>query len=177
LNSILQRCILNNFLLQKTKKMKMRSKSTIMILSSLVLLYGLNSCKKEKTQLRQKEYALTAVGSLGASGSVVVSENADQSFSVRVSLTKTVKDTVHLVRMFSGSIAVPGAKALDLTNINGTGGAVTATTANIKQIRLPDNSLKNVTYDSVIKMKAFVRVFHSSFRGDSLIARGNIGNN
>lgn len=157
--------------------MKMGKLGSLVMLPVLAAMVTISSCEKDKDNLRQKNFTLTAVGTVGASGTVTISENSDKSFNVRLNLNKSVKDTVHLVKMYSGSIANPGALALTLSNITGTGNAVSGETRNIKQIKLPDNSMKNVTYDSIINYKAFIRVFHSAFRGDSLIANGNIGNN
>jgi hypothetical protein len=157
--------------------MNIRKYRSVITLTTLLIVISAGSCKKDENTLRQKEYSLAAVGTLGASGTVTVSENSDKSFNLKVSLNKSVKDTVHLVKMFSGSLTTPGAVALTLTNITGTGNTVSSETRNIKQIKLEDNSMKNVTYDSIINYKAFIRVYHSAFRGDSLIASGNIGKN
>jgi hypothetical protein len=158
--------------------MKMGKLGSLITLPVLAAMVIVSSCEKDKDNLRQKDFTLAAVGTVGASGVVTISENSDKSFNVKLSLNKSVKDTVHLVKMYSGSIANPGALALTLSNITGTGNTVVSgETRNIKQIKLSDNSMKNVTYDSIINYKAFIRVFHSAFRGDSLIANGNIGNN
>jgi hypothetical protein len=157
--------------------MSIKRNGIAIILTSFVIIGAASSCKKDKNNLRKKDYSLEAVGTLNASGTVTISENSDKSFNIRISLNKSVKDTVHLVKMFSGSLTTPGAEALNLANITGTGNAVSGETRNIKQIKLADNTLKNVTYDSIINYKAFIRVYHSTFRADSLIAKGNIGNN
>lgn len=148
----------------------------LLTLPVLVALITVSSCKKDKSSLRSKDYALSAV-TTGASGTVTISENADKSFNIKVSLNKSVKDTVHLAKLYSGSLTNPGALAVTLSNITGTGNAASGETRNITQIKLADNSMKNVTYDSIINYKAFIKVFHSAFRGDSLLAKGNIGNN
>jgi len=161
----------------KIFKMKIKKYGLAITLSVLIIIVAVSSCKKDKDNLRQKDYSIAAVGTLGATGTVTVSENSDKSFNLKVSINKSVKDTVHLVKVFSGSLTTPGALALTLGNITGSGNAVSGETRNIKQIRLADNSMKNVTYDSIINSKAFIRVYHSTFRADSLISRGNIGNN
>jgi len=147
---------------------------------SLLLGVGLSltviSCKKDSNNLRSKTYPLTAVFA-GATGTVTISENADKSFNIKVLVDKSVRDTLHLVKLYSGSLTTPNAIALPLSTIVGTGNTASAETASIKQIKLPANSMKNVTYDSIINYKAFIKVFHSTFRGDSLIAKGNIGSN
>jgi len=165
--------------LSKTFKMKIKKYGLAITLPALIIIVAVSSCKKDKDKdnLRQKDYPIAAVGTLGATGTVTVSENSDKSFNLKVSINKSVKDTVHLVKVFSGSLTTPGALALTLGNITGSGNAVSGETRNIKQIRLADNSMKNVTYDSIINSKAFIRVYHSTFRADSLISRGNIGNN
>ena len=148
----------------------------LLAITGLTALITVSSCEKEKSNLRSKNYALTAVTS-GATGMVIISENADKSFNIKVNVNKTFKDTVHLVKLYSGSLTTPGALALALGNITGTGNAVSSEARNIKQIKLADNSMKNVTYDSIVNYKAFIKVLHSEFRGDSLLARGNVGNN
>jgi hypothetical protein len=148
----------------------------LLTVTGLAVLITVSSCKKEKSSLRSKDYALSAV-TTGATGTVTISENADKSFNIKVNVNKTFKDTVHLVKLYSGSLSTPGALALALGNITGTGNAVSSEARNIKQIKLADNSMKNVTYDSIVNYKAFIKVFHSEFRGDSLLARGNVGNN
>ena len=157
--------------------MKIKKYGIAITLSVLIIIVAVSSCKKDKDDLRQKAYSIAAVGTLGAAGTVTVSENSDKSFNLKISLNKSIKDTVRLVKVFSGSLTTPGALALTLGNITGSGNAVSGETRNIKQIRLADNSMKNVTYDSIINYKAFIRIYHSSFRGDSLISRGNIGSN
>ncbi|MBI1781124.1 MAG: hypothetical protein HYR66_07105 [Sphingobacteriales bacterium] len=148
----------------------------LLTLPILVALITVSSCKKDKSSLRSKDYALSAV-TTGANGTVTISENADKSFNIKVSLNKSVKDTVHLAKLYSGSLTTPGALAVTLSNITGTGNAASGETRNITQIKLADNSMKNMTYDSIINYKAFIKVFHSAFRGDSLLAKGNVGNN
>lgn len=157
--------------------MKIKKYGIAITLSVLIIVVAVSSCKKDKDKLRQKNYSIEAVGTLGATGIVTVSENNDKSFNVKVSINKSVKDTVHLVKVFSGSLTTPGALALTLGNITGSGNAVSGETRNIKQIKLADNSMKNVTYDSMINNKSFIKVYHSTFRGDSLISKGNIGSN
>ena len=157
--------------------MKIKKYGIAITLSVLIIVVAVSSCKKDKDKLRQKNYSIAAVGTLGAAGTVTVSENSDKSFNLKISLNKSIKDTVHLVKVFSGSLTTPGALALTLGNITGSGNAVTGETRNIKQIKLTDNSMKNVTYDSIINYKAFIKVYHSAFRGDSLISKGNIGSN
>ncbi len=146
--------------------------------SSTLLLFA---CKKDDTsssvQPRSKEYALTPVDSSGVTGKVIITENTDSSFNVLVALDKSVKDTMHIVELRNGSITSQGGPSLSLNSISGTGAAASSTTSNIKQLKLGDNTLKTMTYDSIIAFNGYVNVYYSASRLDSVITHTNIGNN
>ena len=135
------------------------------------------SCDKGDDDVRWKEYPLAATGGSGVTGKIRFTENADRSFNVLVTLNKSVKDTAHLVNILHGSTTTPGATAIELTNITGTGNTASSETKNIKQMKLPDNSLKNINYDSILKFNGNVNVLYSATRSDSSITKGNIGTN
>ena len=122
---------------------------------------------KDNISLRSKDYTLVPVGQSGVTGKVTISENANKTFNVLVVLNKSVKDTVHISHIHSGSISSPGAVAISLSNILGTGTTAQATTAIVNTI----------TYDSVLNNNEYINVHNSASRLDSLIAQVNIGKN
>jgi hypothetical protein len=127
------------------------------------------ACDKnnDNISLRSKDYTLVPVGQSGVTGKVTISENANKTFNVLVVLNKSVKDTVHISHIHTGSISSPGAVAISLSNILGTGTTTQATTANVNTI----------TYDSVLNYNGYINVHYSASRLDSLIAQVNIGKN
>ena len=160
------------------KFVKFRSAIAIALMSAM-LPVTMISCDKDddNDNLRSKEYPLAAVGNSGVTGKVTFKENTDKSFNVIVSVTKSQKDTVHLLNILNGTVANPGPVALNLANITGTGAAATSETKNVKQIKLADNSMKNVTYDSILKFTGHVKMVFSATKSDSTLASGNIGTN
>ena len=157
--------------------MKILKLNNRVLLALSCLCFSIVACDKDDPQIRFKEYSLTAVGNSAVTGKVRFSENADKSFNILVSLNKSVKDTVHLVRLHNGSVANPGSVALSLANLTGTGAAASSETRNIKQVKLPNNSMKNVTYDSILNYNAYLNVYYSATKSDSLITQGNVGKN
>ena len=125
------------------------------------------ACSKDDNNppaLRSKEYTLVPVGASGVSGKVTILENADKTLALTVALDKSVKDTIHVSHIHSGSISNPGAVVIPLSSITGTGGAASATTA-----------ISSITYDSLLNYMGYVNVHYSAYRIDSLITQSNIG--
>ena len=116
--------------------------------------------------LRSKEYALVPVGASGVGGKVTILENADKTLALTVALDKSVKDTVHVSHIHSGSITSPGAVVIPLSSITGTGAAASATTA-----------INTITYDSLLNYTGYINVHYSAYKIDSLITQANIGKN
>jgi hypothetical protein len=131
--------------------------------------------KGSSSGLRSKEYPLNAVGTSGVDGEIVISENADSSFNVLVTLGKTVKDTVHVLHIHNGSISNPGSIAVALSPVTGTGDSAQSITSNISEIQLPDSTTQKATYDDIIGFAGYVDVHYSAFKSDSLIAAAPIG--
>ena len=149
----------------------------IALISALLPATMISCDKDDDVDARWKEYPLAATGASGVTGKIRFTENTDHSFNVLVSLNKSIKDTVHLVNILHGITTTPGSTAIALSNITGTGNAASSETKNIKQLKLPDNSMKNINYDSIIKFTGNVNVLYSATRSDSSIAKGNIGTN
>lgn len=128
------------------------------------------ACEKDDSgtpDLRSKTYNLSAVGASGVTGTVRITENSDRSFNLELALAASVKDTVHISHIHSGSISNPGPVAIPLASITGTGGAAQAITTNINTI----------TYDSLLNLEGYINVHYSAFNIDSLVAQTNIGKN
>jgi hypothetical protein len=162
------------------KKLKMEFMKINFVLKTTVagvfiMCLILFSCKKEERVMRSKEYALAANGTSGVTGKVLITENPDASFNVAVTLNKSEKDTVHLVRLYNGRVDNPGILAHNLFTIKGGSGQVSGQINSIKQIKGADNTTKNVTYDSIIAYNAFVKVHFSNFKSDSVMCLGNVG--
>ena len=149
----------------------------IALISALLPATMISCDKDDDVNASWKEYPLAATGASGVTGKVRFTENTDHSFNVLVTLNKSVKDTIHLVNILHGSTTTPGSTAIALSNITGTGNAASSETKNIKQLKLPDNSMKNINYDSIIRFTGNVNVLYSATRSDSSIAKGNIGTN
>jgi hypothetical protein len=141
----------------------------------LVLPLIFFSCKKEGKEMRSKEYSLAANGASGVTGKVLITENPDASFNIALTLNKSEKDTLHLVKLYNGRLTSPGTLALDLTTLKGSGSGITGKWNSIKQLRDPNNVLKNVTYDSILNYNAYMKVHFSAFKSDSIICQGNVG--
>jgi hypothetical protein len=92
-----------------------------------------------------------------------------------VTLSKTVKDTVHVLHIHNGSTSNPGSIALTLSPVTGTGDSATSITSNISKIVLPDSTTQKFTYNDMLGFTGYVDVHYSQFKTDSLIAEGAIG--
>ncbi|HSB92795.1 MAG TPA: hypothetical protein VLC28_06735 [Flavitalea sp.] len=149
----------------------------IALISAFLPVTMVSCAKEDNVDGRWKEYPLAANGASGVTGKIRFSENTDRSFNVLVTLNKSVKDTVHLVNIMHGTTTNPGAVAFTLSNIPGTGNLASSETKNIRQMKLPDNSMKNINYDSIIKFTGYVNALYSATRSDSSLAKGNIGTN
>lgn len=156
--------------------MKIRnSKAGAFLLASAFCSLLLVSCDKDDdTAARSQEFNLQQEGNNGVTGKLRVSENADKSFNLRVTLNKSVKDTVHLLRLYNGSLNDEGVLALSLNNITGNGGAVSAETLSIKKLKGPDNTEIQLNYDSILKYNAYLHVLYSATKSDSIISKGNV---
>jgi hypothetical protein len=156
---------------------------SLLMMSIVLVSIIVSACSKEKSfengdgsgGLRSKEYPLNEVNGSGVDGSIVITENADSTFNVLVNLNKSEQDTGYVLHMHHGSISNPGAIAILLTAVTGTGGAVQSETTNIREVRLPDNTRERVTYDDILSFEGYVDV-HAGTQTDPVIAQGTIGN-
>ncbi len=155
--------------------MKIHNRISSVLFVSALLSVSMISCDKDDDSPRNKEYAITAENNNGVTGKLSVTENTNKSFNIQVDLNKSVKDTVHIIKLVNGSVANPGTVAIDLGTVTGTGAAVSKRTNNLNQVKLPDNTNKTLTYDSLLNYNAFIAVYYSATKSDSIIAKGNIG--
>lgn len=138
-----------------------------------VIMALISSCSKDPV-VRQRSYTLTANGASGVSGSVNITEQTNKNFSIAVGLDKSIKDTLHLVKVYSGRINQAGPEILDLGTVKGTGGNISIQKYSLDSI-IVDGQKKAMTYDSIINYNAYVQVLFSASRPDSILSRGNIG--
>jgi hypothetical protein len=156
------------------------SKHTLVFFSVTLSVLFLISCSKDKSfenHLRSKEYILSPVGNSGVNGRIVISENADSSFNVFVSIDPSILDTVHGLNIHNGSITSPGILAIPLAGLTGNGGLAQVETRNITEVMMPDSTVQKISYDGILAFAGYLNVSYSLNMPDSLIAQGNIGSN
>lgn len=148
-------------------------KSLKILLPVLFSAFVLVSCDKDDdgSKLRFVDKNLEEVGDSGFTGSIRLSENSDQSFNIRVIMDTTVNGETHLVELVNGTTDEPGEVALNLKEIEGTGGKVTVDNNNIKKIKIGSDSV-DVNYNSFLEKSTFIRVIYSEDYPDSVIAVG-----
>lgn len=114
---------------------------------------------------RSKEYKLQKSATDGTQvGTITLSENADSSVNLSVTLKTSAKDIKHPFYLIKGAIATPVADTLTIDSIAGTGAEVTKVIWNKAKI----------SYDSAVKINAFSKVVFSATKADSIIAIGNV---
>jgi hypothetical protein len=124
--------------------------------------------------LRSKKYNLSKSATDAAKiGDVTVSENADSSVNLTITLDKTEKDVKHPFFVIYGTTAAPSTDTLRIDSIAGTGNAVTKVIfEKVSSVGTGDDKRK-FNYDSAVALNAFAKVFYSAHK-DSVIAIGNI---
>ncbi len=151
----------------------------LMLLLAFVFSISFSSCEKADvatttTTLRTKEIILKSTSGNLQSSKAVIAENADHSFNVNITLQNTVKDTVMVMHIHNGSVASPGAIAIPLTNIIGTGGQATGTTLNITTALSATGTIVPVTYDKIITYAGYFDIHYSAAQILKVVANGNI---
>src|SRR5690606_16946292 len=154
----------------------MKSKQFMSVKMLLAVVFSaimIVSCDKDddNPRLRSVEKDLEQVEESGFTGSIVLSENSDQSFNIKVTLDSTANEEVHLVELVNGSFDDPGEVALNLKDITGTGDKVTVDNTLIKKIKIGEDSV-DVNYSSFLTKETFVRVIFSEAYPDSVLAVG-----
>ena len=151
----------------------------LMLLLAFVFSISFSSCEKADVAtttatLRTKEIILNSTSGNLQSGKAVIAENADHSFNVNITLQNTIKDTVMVMHIHNGSIPSPGAIAIHLTNITGTGGQATGTTLNITTATSATGATVPVTYDNIIIYAGYFDIHYSAKQITKVVANGNI---
>lgn len=142
------------------------------LLATAVFGVTLAACSKDDgPSARNKKYALVAAG--GASADITATENADSSFNLKITLTKTTKDTTYFFNVIKGSIGTPTTDTLfkfSPFKSTATGSTISATLSNIKTL----NGTK-FTFDSLVKRPAFAIISFKKAAGtDSVAAKANM---
>lgn len=147
----------------------------VYVLGIISCLFLMAACSKDKSSLlRKQQYELTPVNNSGMSGTVYVSENLDSSFNITVVLNSSVKDTVHIMNVYNGTVSTQDNIAFKLVDIKGTGGSAIGETKNIGQFIANTGSYRELTYDAILDYSAVIKVFYSK-NNDSTICIGKIG--
>ncbi|SFD31306.1 hypothetical protein SAMN05518672_1011576 [Chitinophaga sp. CF118] len=139
-------------------------------LGAVAILLGITfaACKDDDAptlSLRSKEFKLIkSIADSTQIGTVKLSENADSSINLSLSLTKTVKDTVNKVYLIKGIATAALTDTLYKGELKGTGDATA--------VEIWKNA-KTIKYDSALLITAFAKVRFSATK-DSVIAVGNI---
>ena len=145
------------------------------IFLAFIFSMSLSSCKKNPVAaLRTKTIILNPTSGNTINGKAIITENANHSFSVNITLQNTIKDSVMVMHIHNGSIAAPGNIAIPLTNITGTGGQATGTTLNIKTGLSATGATVNLTYDNIITYAGYFNVHYSAAQINKVVANGNI---
>lgn len=152
-------------------KSKFFNGNAFAIMASSLLI--LSACSKDN-DVREKNYSLAANGNSGVTGQVRIREVSGKKFNINVDLSKSIKDTLHIVKIFSGRVNQEGTVLLDLGTVKGTGTSVNLSTDQLDSV-LFNGQKKYFTYDSLINYNAYLKVIYSANRPDSVLAKGNIG--
>ncbi|ULQ51266.1 hypothetical protein [Flavihumibacter fluvii] len=145
-------------------------RAIVIIASTLIIL---TACSKDNNT-REKSYSLTANGTSGVTGQVRITEIQGKKFNLTVDLNKSIKDTLHIVKVYSGRVNSEGDLLIDMGTVKGTGSNLSLSKTQIDSV-LINGQNKYFTYDSLVNYNAYVKVLHSAFRPDSVLTKGNIG--
>jgi len=145
--------------------------NAIAIMASSLLI--LSACSKDN-DVREKKYSIAANGTSGVTGQARIREVSGKKFSINVDLSKSIKDTFHIVKLYSGRVDQEGALLLDMGTVKGTGSSVSLSTMSIDSV-LINGQKKYFNYDSLINYNAYLKVIYSVNKPDSVLAKGNVG--
>jgi hypothetical protein len=123
---------------------------------------------------RSKEYRLTKSATDATQvGSVKLTENADSSVNLSITLKASTKDTKHPYYLIAGSVATPATDTLLKDTIVGNGAEATKVIWNKVKTVVVNGQTRKFNYDSALKISAFSKVYFKAGK-DSVIAIGNI---
>lgn len=151
----------------------------LVIFLAFIFSVSFSSCEKKDVAataatLRTKEITLTPTAENTINGKAIIAENADHSFNVNITLQNTIKDTVMVMHIHNGSIAIPINIAVPLTSVKGTGAQATGATLNINSGTSSAGTTVPFTYDSIIKPSRYFNVHYSATQISKVVANGNI---
>lgn len=126
-------------------------------------------------QTRSKEYKLAKSATDAAqTGTITLTENADSSVNLSITLKASTKDTKHPFYLIKGAVATPTTDTLLRDSIVGNGAEATKVIWNKVDSILVDGKKRKFTYDSAVKnVSAFAKIYFKAGK-DSVIAVGNI---
>ncbi|PWV54081.1 hypothetical protein [Chitinophaga sp. S165] len=126
-------------------------------------------------QTRSKEYKLAKSATDAAqTGTITLTENADSSVNLSITLKASTKDTKHPFYLIGGSVATPTTDTLVRDSIVGNGAEATKVIWNKVDSVTINGQKRRFTYDSAVKnVSAFAKVYFKAGK-DSVIAVGNI---
>jgi hypothetical protein len=123
---------------------------------------------------RSKEFKLTKSATDATQvGSVKLTENADSSVNLSITLKASTKDTKHPFYLIGGSVASPTIDTLLKDTIPGNGAEATKVIWNKVKSVVVNGQTRKFNYDSALKISAFSKVYFKAGK-DSVIAIGNI---
>ncbi|MBW8685910.1 hypothetical protein [Chitinophaga rhizophila] len=123
---------------------------------------------------RTKEYKLSKSATDATQvGSIILTENADSSVNLAITLKASAKDIKHPFFLISGNVASPKTDTLVRDSIAGNGAAATKVIWNKVDSVMVNGSKRKFTFDSAVQINAFSKVYYKAGK-DSVIAIGNI---
>ena len=123
---------------------------------------------------RSKEYKLAKSATDATQvGSIKLTENADSSVNLSITLKASTKDIKHPFFLIGGSIATPTTDTLYRDSIPGNGAEATKVIWNKVDSVMVNGQKRKFNFDSAVKISAFSKVYFKAGK-DSVIAIGNI---
>jgi hypothetical protein len=123
---------------------------------------------------RTKEYKLSKSATDATQvGAIILSENADSSVNLAITLKASAKDIKHPFFLIGGTVAAPTIDTLVRDSIVGNGAEATKVIWNKVDSVIVGGSKRRFTFDSAVKINAFSKVYYKAGK-DSVIAIGNI---
>jgi hypothetical protein len=144
---------------------------------ALVLGVAFSACKDDDAPnpvLRSKEFKLIkGLTDSTQVGTVKLSENADSSVNLSLTLAHTVKDTVNKVYVIYGVATTPATDTLFKGDLKGTGAATSIDIWKSVKTYTVGGQQRPFRYDSALAINAFAKLKFSAAK-DSVIAVGNL---
>lgn len=160
----------------------MFSKMLYIAIACLFLAFVVPSCKKDDKDSKTttgKTTTLALIPSPGSplSGSIIIEENKDESFNIKLNFSNVTSDTIW-ADIHNGSFVDPFQRqAIELGAILNAGGNASKTILNIKKGTLPDKTVIAIPYDSIFTFKGFINISSSyvTHRVSTALAHVDLG--